>query len=249
MTKRGGEEDGTGSLFRMLEDKLDLERRFGVDVVPARKGNRKPDSSPKREAAPAELPSANGSKAEQLAALEREMAECHECPLGGTRTNLVFGVGNPEADLMFIGEAPGADEDAQGIPFVGRAGQLLTRVINAMGLQRSDVYIANILKCRPPENRSPRPSEVACCLPYLRRQIRIIQPKLIVCLGGVAAKTLLQTDLPVGRLRGAFHDYDGTPLLVTFHTAYLLRNPGDKAALWEDMKMVLHRLGLPIPQR
>jgi DNA polymerase len=191
---------------------------------------------------------AGGSKAEQLAALEKELADCHDCPLGATRTNLVFGVGNPEADILFIGEAPGADEDAQGIPFVGRAGQLLTKIVEAMGLQRSDVYIANILKCRPPENRNPRPSEVACCLPHLRRQIDIIRPKVIVCLGGVAAKTLLASDLPVGRMRGTFLDYNGIPLLVTFHPAYLLRNPADKNIVWEDMKMVLHKLGLPIPK-
>jgi len=172
-----------------------------------------------------------------------------ECALGQTRTNLVFGEGNPDADILFIGEAPGADEDAQGRPFVGRAGQLLTKVINAMGLTRSDVYIANILKCRPPGNRDPRPSEVVSCLPVLRHQIRIIDPKVIVCLGGVSAKTLLQTDMPVGRLRGTFHDYEGIPLLVTYHTAYLLRNPAGKAQVWDDMKKVLHKLGLPIPEK
>ncbi|HUW58092.1 MAG TPA: uracil-DNA glycosylase [Planctomycetota bacterium] len=267
MTKRRKQDaDRTASLFRMLEDKLDLERSFGVESVPVGKPEAE---TPEPEAAAHDIPSAPGggegkgegvkaeaekglaaevgSKAERLAALEQQMADCHECTLGGTRTNLVFGVGSAEAELMFIGEAPGEDEDRQGIPFVGRAGQLLTKIIVAMGLKRADVYIANILKCRPPGNRNPRPSEVAPCLPYLRRQIAIIQPKLIVCLGGVAAQTLLQTDMPVGRLRGTFHDYDGTPLLVTYHTAYLLRNPAGKVQVWDDMKKVLHRLGLPIP--
>ena len=188
-------------------------------------------------------------KADQLAELEEQMRECHQCSLGATRTNLVFGEGSAHADLMFIGEAPGEEEDAQGLPFVGRAGKLLDRVIEAMGLKRSDVYIGNILKCRPPGNRNPRPSEVAPCLPYLRRQIEIIQPKVIVCLGGVAAQTLLETSAPVGRLRGTFHDYHGIPLLVTYHTAYLLRNPAGKADVWDDMKKVLHKLGLPIPEK
>jgi uracil-DNA glycosylase len=270
--KGGSRKDDTGSLFRMLEDKVELERKFGVEVVPAPGAgkseirNPNDDSMPNAETRmPGAAPAASsdgepakaattksekgGTKAERLAALERELAECHECPLGATRTKLVFGVGNPEAELMFIGEAPGADEDAQGIPFVGRAGQLLTKIIEGMGLSRSDVYIANILKCRPPENRTPRPSEVVCCIPYLRRQIGIIHPKLLVCLGGVAAKTLLQSDLPVGRMRGTFLEYEGIPLLVTFHPAYLLRNPGDKNLVWDDMKMVLHRLGRPIPSK
>jgi DNA polymerase len=253
-----GQRKSTGSLFRMLENKLELERKFGVDLVPVRK----PEPAAAEPAAP--LPPGGGqgegpqgrksaqvvrgSKAEQLAELEREMANCTECSLASTRTNLVFGVGSPEADILFIGEAPGADEDAQGIPFVGRAGQLLTKIIGAMGIRREDVYIANILKCRPPENRNPRPTEVVHCLPYIRRQIAVIRPKVIVCLGGVAAKTLLQSDMPVGRMRGTFLDYEGIPLIVTFHPAYLLRNPGGKTEVWEDMKRVLHKLGMPIPK-
>ena len=244
----------TGSLFRMLQDKLELERSFGVEDVPYVEPGPIETPQPREESTvtkntPREPEaSVDGSKAERLATLEREMSDCQLCPLGATRTNLVFGVGSADADLMFIGEAPGADEDAQGIPFVGRAGQLLTKIINAMGLSRDKVYIGNILKCRPPENRNPRPSEVVHCLPHLRRQIAIIDPKVLVCLGGVAAGTLLQSDTPVGRLRGRFHDYEGHKLLVTYHPAYLLRNPSGKPAVWDDMKMVLNSLGLPIPK-
>lgn len=259
-------DDRTASLFRMIEDKIALERSFGVEVISAAK----PDAAAEVTSAPApfvsplpppggegqgegreakvpELP-ANASKADRLAALYREMAECHECPLASTRTNLVFGDGSAEAELMFVGEAPGADEDAQGLPFVGRAGQLLNRMIAAMGLKRADVYIANILKCRPPGNRQPRPDEVINCIPYLRAQIDIIRPKLLVCLGGVAAHNLLQNEDPVGRLRNQWHEFGGVPVLVTFHPAYLLRNPADKGKAWEDMKMVLHKLGKPIPK-
>ncbi len=257
-------DDRTAPLFRMLEDKIALERSFGVEVVgkpvpasssplPPGEGQGEGDVSPAPETkAPAEKPPAaqgTGTKAERLAALRQELADCHECQLARTRTNLVFGVGNPEARLMFVGEAPGADEDAQGEPFVGRAGQLLTRMIIAMGLRREDVYIANILKCRPPENRVPRPEEVIACMPYLRRQIDIIHPEVLVCLGGTAAQNLLELQMPVGRMRNQWHDYHGVPTLVTFHPAYLLRNPPDKGKAWEDMKTVLNRLGLPIPQR
>lgn len=170
--------------------------------------------------------------------LRREMLDCHKCPLGKTRTNLVFGVGNPMADLMFVGEAPGRDEDLQGEPFVGRAGQLLTKIIEAIGMKRSDVYIANVLKCRPPANRNPLPDEIVPCIPYLLKQIEIIQPKVLCALGTFAAQTLLNTKAPVGTLRGKFHDYKGIPMMVTFHPAYLLRNPNDKAKVWEDMKKV-----------
>lgn len=175
---------------------------------------------------------------QNLEALRNEMQACHQCPLGKTRTNLVFGAGNPRATLMFVGEAPGRDEDLQGEPFVGRAGQLLTKIIEAIGLKRSDVYIANVLKCRPPGNRNPLPDEIALCIPYLLKQIGIIQPKVLCALGTFAAQTLLNTRAPVGTLRGRFHDYKGTPMMVTFHPAYLLRNPNDKAKVWEDMKKV-----------
>jgi DNA polymerase len=177
-------------------------------------------------------------KADLLESLKNEIVTCHKCPLGKTRTNLVFGVGNPEAKLMFVGEAPGRDEDLQGEPFVGRAGQLLTKIIEAIGLKRSDVYIANVLKCRPPGNRNPLPEEIVLCMPYLLKQIEIIQPRVLCALGTFAAQTLLNTKAPVGTLRGRFHDYKGIPMMVTFHPAYLLRNPNDKAKVWEDMKKV-----------
>lgn len=184
----------------------------------------------------------------ELAAIEQEVAACHKCALAKTRTNTVFGVGDAQARLMFIGEAPGADEDRQGEPFVGRAGKLLTDMIKAMGLGRKDVYIANILKCRPPGNRDPAPDEVATCEPYLKRQIAVIKPEVICALGAVAAKTLLKTKKPISRLRGEFHSYEGTALLPTFHPAYLLRNPAAKKDAWDDLRMVMSRLGLEDPR-
>ena len=177
-------------------------------------------------------------RAQMLEVLRNETLTCHKCPLGKKRTNLVFGVGNPWASLMFVGEAPGRDEDLQGEPFVGRAGQLLTKIIEAIGMKRSDVYIANVLKCRPPENRSPLPEEIVLCVAYLLKQIEIIQPRVLCALGTFAAQTLLNTKSPVGTLRGRFHDYKGIPMMVTYHPAYLLRNPNDKAKVWEDMKKV-----------
>ena len=150
----------------------------------------------------------------------------------------MFGVGNPNAELMFVGEAPGADEDEQGVPFVGRAGQLLTKIIEAIGLSRDDVYIANVIKCRPPGNRNPEPDEIAECEPFLIQQIESVKPKVIVALGTFAAKTLLRSDLPISRLRGQFYDYHGAKLLPTFHPAFLLRSPDRKRDVWDDMKKV-----------
>lgn len=174
-----------------------------------------------------------------LAEIRMEIGECTRCKLCSTRTNIVFGVGNPHAELMFVGEAPGADEDEQGEPFVGRAGQLLTKIIEAMGYQRSDVYIANILKCRPPNNRPPEPDEVATCEPFLFKQIDTIKPKVIVALGTHAAHTLLKIDRPISKIRGQVLDYRGDVKLVpTFHPAYLLRSPDRKRDVWEDMKKV-----------
>jgi DNA polymerase len=170
-----------------------------------------------------------------LEALQRSVAACTRCALHKTRTQTVFGVGNTAARWMFVGEAPGADEDAQGEPFVGRAGQLLNAMLFAMGLKREDVYIANVLKCRPPGNRDPQPSEVECCEPYLVRQIELIGPKLIVALGRHAAHSLLKTEAPLARLRGQRLTYHGTPLIVTYHPAYLLRSPGEKRKAWDDL--------------
>ena len=176
----------------------------------------------------------------ELQALRAHIGDCTRCPLHAQgRTQIVFGVGNPAADLMFVGEAPGADEDIQGEPFVGRAGQLLTKIIEAIGLSRSDVYIANVLKCRPPGNRNPAPEEVSTCQPFLFRQIDIIRPRVIVALGTFAAHTLLGTDAPISRLRGRVHEFrGGSKLVPTFHPAFLLRSPDRKRDVWEDMKKV-----------
>jgi DNA polymerase len=177
------------------------------------------------------------SRRNLLAALREEIGDCTRCKLHRLgRRQVVFGVGNPNAELMFVGEAPGHDEDVQGIPFVGRAGQLLTKIIEAIGLTRDAVYIANVIKCRPPENRNPEPDEVATCQPFLFRQIRTISPKVIVALGSFAAKSLLQTDAPISRLRGRVYDLEGAKLICTFHPAYLLRSPDRKRDTWEDMK-------------
>ncbi len=175
---------------------------------------------------------------EALAAVRADIGDCTRCKLHTLgRRQIVFGVGNPKADLMFVGEAPGADEDIQGIPFVGRAGQLLTKIIEAIGLSRDDVYIANVIKCRPPQNRNPEPDEVETCEPFLFRQIDIIKPKVIVALGTFAARTLLRTLDPISRLRGRVFEYRGAKLIPTFHPAYLLRNPASKREVWEDMKL------------
>ena len=176
---------------------------------------------------------------EALILIREDIGDCTRCKLHTLgRRQVVFGVGNPEADLMFVGEAPGADEDEQGIPFIGRAGQLLTKIIEAIDLKRDEVYIANIIKCRPPQNRNPEPDEVASCEPFLFRQIDMIKPKVIVALGKYAAQTLLRTEMPISRLRGQVFDYRGAKLIPTFHPAYLLRNPSSKREVWEDMKLV-----------
>jgi len=176
--------------------------------------------------------------ADALAAVRADIGDCTRCKLHTLgRRQVVFGVGNPDADLMFVGEAPGADEDIQGIPFVGRAGQLLTKIIEAINLQRDDVYIANVIKCRPPQNRNPEQDEVETCEPFLFQQIDTIKPKVIVALGTFAARALLRTLDPISRLRGRVYDYRGAKLIPTFHPAYLLRNPSSKREVWEDMKV------------
>ncbi len=177
--------------------------------------------------------------ASSLEEIRVEIGACTRCKLHTLgRTTIVFGTGNPNADLMFVGEAPGADEDEQGVPFVGRAGQLLTKIIEAIDLRREDVYIANVIKCRPPANRNPEQDEVATCEPFLFRQIDAIKPKVIVALGTHAAHTLLRTDVPISRIRGKQHEYRGAILIPTFHPAYLLRSPDRKRDVWEDMKLV-----------
>ena len=176
--------------------------------------------------------------------VQHELGDCQRCSLSQGRTNIVFGEGNPDANLVFVGEAPGADEDAQGRPFVGRAGQLLTKIVAAMGLSRKDVYICNILKCRPPGNRNPKPDEIHACEPFLRKQIQAIQPEVICALGTFAAQTLLKKEAPITALRGRFHSYHGIKLMPTYHPAYLLRNDGAKKLVWEDMQMVMKMLGI-----
>jgi DNA polymerase len=187
------------------------------------------------------------SSVEALAAIQTDIgAECSRCKLHTLgRKQIVFGVGNPDADLMFVGEAPGADEDVQGVPFVGRAGQLLTKIIEAIDLKRDDVYIANVIKCRPPQNRNPEPDEVETCEPFLFQQIDVIKPKVIVALGTFAARALLRTTEPISRLRGRIFDYRGAKLIPTFHPAYLLRNASSKREVWEDMKLVRSLLQRP----
>jgi DNA polymerase len=185
-----------------------------------------------------------------LEVLRDDIGDCQRCKLAGGRTNLVFGVGNPNADLVFVGEAPGADEDARGEPFVGKAGQLLTKMIEAMGYRREDVYICNVLKCRPPGNRNPEPDEVQSCEPFLKRQLAAIRPRMIVALGKFAVQCLLRDDSPISRLRGNFRSYEGIPLMPTFHPAYLLRDPSKKKPAWEDLKAVnaaLARVGVTPP--
>src|SRR5437867_7215990 len=180
-----------------------------------------------------------------LEELVAHIGDCRRCKLAPHRTHLVFGVGNPRARLVFVGEAPGRDEDLQGEPFVGRAGQLLTEIITkGMRLERGDVYIANVIKCRPPENRNPEPDEVASCEPFLLRQLELIAPEVIVALGKFAVQTLLRVKAPITQLRGRWYDYHGIKLMPTFHPAYLLRNPGDKRLVWEDIQKVMRVLGL-----
>lgn len=191
---------------------------------------------------------AGASNAERLAAVRSELGDCQRCRLAGGRKTIVFGQGNPNAELVFVGEAPGADEDEQGLAFVGRAGQLLTDIIEkGMKLRRSEVWIGNVLKCRPPQNRNPEPDEVLSCQPFLEAQIRAIRPRVLVGLGKFGAQWLLKTATPITRLRGQLGEYEGIPVVPTYHPAYLLRNPAGKKDVWEDMKLVLRLLGRPVP--
>ena len=202
-----------------------------VAAGPARAGAEPPPHAPQR------LPPSAG-----LLDVRAELGDCQRCKLCTGRKNLVFGVGNPAADLVFVGEGPGADEDEQGEPFVGKAGQLLNKMIEAMGYRREDVYICNVVKCRPPGNRNPEPDEIAACEPFLKKQLAAIRPRMIVTLGKFAAQCLLRDDTPISRLRGQFRTYEGVPLMPTFHPAYLLRDPTKKKEAWEDLKAVMHEL-------
>jgi uracil-DNA glycosylase len=227
----------------MNSDQLKEHLRFAAELGVA--GISRDPAWRERAGAPSEpheaettVPFFSGA-AEALGAIRADIGDCSRCKLHTLgRRQIVFGVGNPDADLMFVGEAPGADEDVQGIPFVGRAGQLLTKIIEAIDLKREDVYIANVIKCRPPQNRNPEQDEVDTCEQFLFRQIDTIKPKVIVALGTFAARALLRTLDPISRLRGRVFEYRGAKLVPTFHPAYLLRNPASKREVWEDMKLV-----------
>jgi len=205
--------------------------------------------------APAEQPLPAGfHHPESLEKIRKDLGDCQRCKLVKTRKNLVFGVGNPQARLVFVGEGPGGDEDLQGEPFVGEAGRILNRIITAMGLKREDVYICNVVKCRPPKNRNPEQDEIAACSPFLLRQIQSIKPEVIVALGTFAAQTLLDTHEPISKLRGKFRDFHGIPLMPTFHPSYLLHRQGEGNMesfwlVWDDMTQVLRLLKLPVPEK
>ena len=242
-------------ISKVVRQHLEMEQGlagFALRGEPAASGAQDQDPSGAGEAEGMAI----ADKAAPLEKIAEEARQCRKCELGSSRTNAVPGEGNPDARIMFVGEAPGGDEDAQGRPFVGRAGQLLDKIIAACGLKRSDVFIGNILKCRPPGNRDPRADEIISCLPYLQRQIEIIEPEILVALGAHAAKTLLKSTKAIGELRGQFHEYSagiGRPpvkLMATYHPAYLLRNysPDNRRRVWEDMKKVLAELDLPVPQ-
>ena len=273
------ERDELIELVRRLRQNLAWQRGGGVVGLPrgrpTRGGGRAaiPDERPRTVAAstavapPPERPRAeapeipaapvaahthaDGQGAAGLAVIRTDLGDCQRCKLAPTRKNIVFGVGNPNSPLVFVGEGPGENEDLQGEPFVGKAGELLTKMIVAMGYQRDEVYICNIVKCRPPGNRNPEPDEIAACEPFLIRQLGAIAPRMIVALGKFAAQTLLRSTAPISSLRGRFKDYQGIPLMPTFHPAFLLRNPSAKREVWSDLQQVmgeLDRLGIARPR-
>ncbi len=231
-------------LKKVLQQQLEVDEFFAGDF------GLKGKSAPELVESPGDA-----QTGKSLKELADEINKCCKCGLGETRTHGVPGEGNPDARIVFVGEAPGADENAQGRPFVGRSGKLLTKIINAMGLERKDVFICNILKCRPPGNRDPKPEEIVQCEPYLNAQLALIRPEIIIALGAHAAKTLLQTTQAIGRLRGRFHDYYFSPdeepvkLMATYHPSYLLRSysPDNRRRVWEDMQKVLAELGMEVP--
>jgi DNA polymerase len=252
---RPASQGALAEVARALGAYVEYQRELGVLGYPLAPPPPDPAPRPEAPATPAAVrvgapsgdlfagPGLAGTR--NLEELRAHLGDCRRCKLAPHRTHLVFGVGNPRARLVFVGEGPGRDEDLQGEPFVGRAGQLLTEIIaRGMRLQRSDVYIANVIKCRPPDNRNPEPDEVASCEPFLARQLELIGPEVIVALGKFAAQTLLRTKAPITQLRGRWYDYHGTKLMPTFHPAYLLRNPGDKRLVWEDIQKVMRALGI-----
>ena len=199
-----------------------------------------PEVRPSGDVVPDRAPEGTVDTLESLAAMVRE---CRRCILAPTRTNTVPGQGKLQPDVMFVGEGPGADEDAQGLAFVGRAGQLLTKMIEAMGYKREEVFIGNIVKCRPPGNRTPTPQEMACCMPFLKRQIAVIRPKVLVCMGMTAVTGLTGEMPPLGKIRGTWREFEGIPVMLTYHPAYLLRDPRKKVEAWRDLQQVMARLG------
>jgi DNA polymerase len=219
----------------------------GIELVLPRAADAVLETVPMKAQIAPSLPPVIGDKPSALKLIREDIGDCTRCRLHKGRTNLVFGVGNVNADLMFVGEGPGADEDAKGEPFVGRAGQLLNNMISAMGIKREDVYIANVVKCRPPSNRTPEKDECDTCSPFLMRQIDIVQPKVIVALGAVAAKNLLAVNDSMANLRGRWYDFRDSKLLVTYHPAYLLRDPRQKKEAWKDLQMVMKFLGMNPP--
>jgi len=266
MSGADGERDAAGELREIaarIRTALELRGRSGLAGVPRAPSRRRRVKAAAVAAAPvmvvdadvdvdadadAPAPAVGGQRG--LSLVRDELGDCRRCRLAGGRKNIVFGVGNPQAHLVFVGEAPGADEDEQGEPFVGKAGQLLTKMIEAMGYGREDVYICNVIKCRPPGNRNPEPDEVAACEPFLKKQLAALRPRMIVTLGKFAAQCLLRDDTPISRLRGNFRTYEGITLMPTFHPAYLLRDPSKKKEAWTDLKAVntaLKRLGFEPP--
>lgn len=243
--------DGVTAYVRHLrEDGIDAIEAVVSAAPPAgAEPNAAPPAveSPEPEPGPARLPP--GEVQERLAEIAQRVEACTKCPLARSRVRPVPGQGHPAPEIMFVGEGPGFEEDRQGLAFVGRAGQLLTKIIEAMGLTRDQVFIGNIVKCRPPENRTPLPDEMAACLPYLKEQIALLQPKVIVALGATAVKGLLEVETGITRLRGRWLRYEDIDLMPTYHPAYLLRNPAGKKDVWDDMKAVLAKLGRQPPQR
>lgn len=219
-------------IIKDVKNYIELEKETGLEELML-KGILKHKPKPVSD-----MKLAPQDKEKALEELQNKALLCEECALFASRRNLVFGKGDPDASLVFVGEAPGMEEDIRGEPFVGRAGTLLTKIIGAMGLKREEVYIANCLKCRPPQNRNPLPSEVIACREFLLKQIEIIGPKVVCCLGKFSAQTLLMSEEPISRLRGKFYDFKGVKLMPTFHPAYLLRNPEEKKPVWEDMKKI-----------
>ena len=233
------EPDERALLAGALKNYLEDLRESGIDELPYGAAISPAALQPEHAAAPAASP---GGTRESLEDIRADLGECRRCPLCETRQKIVFGAGSRNAPLLFVGEAPGRDEDIQGEPFVGEAGQLLTNMIKAMGYERSEIYICNLLKCRPPENRNPSPKEIAQCSPFLLRQVKAVAPRAIVALGSFAAQTLLNSTESISRLRGRFHDYHGIPLMPTFHPAYLRRSPEKKREVWADLQQVMKLL-------